>query len=135
MKQLFHDLELDILVPSGKKKAIIILLNCKVEKPNDSPLTTCLREWVAKLSIINNTFFFWGLKCTSSNSQNTFDVIQAIWFANTTHNLLATTFQSILGVKYCKRFTCFTLSAYCVYNKSKIGMVLLNYVPTNFYLC
>ena len=31
------------LVTLGDKKVIILLLNCKVEKPNDSHLPTCLR--------------------------------------------------------------------------------------------
>jgi hypothetical protein len=31
------------LVKLGGKKTIVILLNCKVEKPNDSQLPTCLK--------------------------------------------------------------------------------------------
>ena len=40
----------------------------------------------------------------------TYDVIHVVWFATTTHNLLATTFQSILGIEICKLITCFTSS-------------------------
>ena len=48
------------LVALGGQKEIIISLNFKVEKPNDSPLPT----WVAKLSIIESTFRLWDLKYT-----------------------------------------------------------------------
>jgi hypothetical protein len=62
------------------------LLNCKIEKPNDSPLSTCLREWTTYLSIIKNTFYIIHLKCTTLRLiiqlLNMSDVIHAIWFAN-----------------------------------------------------
>ena len=84
------------LVALGGKKETIFVLNFKVKKKsNDSPLPTCLREWVAKLFMIKSTLRFGDLKFTSRliiQLLTTFDVIHAIWFAITTHNLLAIIF-------------------------------------------
>ena len=52
----------------------------------------------------------------------------------TTHNLLATTFQSILGLEICKYSHVQLVNACHVYSKSHSGTVIMNYVPTNFSL-
>ena len=52
----------------------------------------------------------------------------------TTHNLLATTFQSILGLEICKYSHVQLVNACHVYSKSHSRTVIMNYVPTNFSL-
>ena len=63
----------------GGMKALLILLNCKVEKPNYPPLPTCLREWVVEMSIIKSTFRFWDWICTLRLIIQLFLTLMSCW--------------------------------------------------------
>ena len=84
----------------------IIIMNSKVEIPSDTPLPTCIREWVAYLSMLSkvpSAFEIWHVHWgTSSNSQMHLMSSMPFGLRTTTHNLLATTFHSIWGVEICK---------------------------------
>ena len=60
---------------TSRQKTIIILLNCKVGTPNDSPLWTCFREWVAWLFILKSAFCIWDLKFYSEAHPSTLKYI------------------------------------------------------------
>ena len=123
------------LVALGGKRNIVILLNCKVKKSNDSSLLTCSREWVTTLSIIKDTLLLRLEIYIEAHPIQLSDTCHPCHLVCKPQHIICWQPPSKASWAYTFinnprfQFVC----ACRLHNMSKSEMVLLNFAPTNFF--